>query len=449
MPINQCFFFLKGGGVTKLNIKIVLPRKSSFDFNILLSILLYRYLYITKSRYTTYSAAHVLFYRFLDFLTCMFGVGSWILVNSLYTQLPLLVQSAPEGWNLPSYLSIAIQTGNLGPLLYSAWRKKYGNQYDRPLIIFVLLLGIISIFSMAKFYNVSGTIFGKPHSVILCILTFTIALVGCTSSVLFIPSLSHYSDIYLVTYMVGEGISGFVPSLIAIIQGIGTTTCHTVIQNGQAITEKSTTNAYFSSGFFFIIIGIIMCASTVSYLFLEYLPICKKEKIQVKPDSVEVHGNITNVKSHSNILLLIILAIIVFFANGLLPSIQSYSCLPYGYMAYHLATNLSNIANPIACFIAFYTNRTSRNAIYMLSGICILFTMYVLFTAFTSPTPLLFNTTTGMILIVSFKNQYKMIINIRIINCGILLGWADNRITNLYYQNQYLILNNEPIKKEL
>lgn len=359
----------------------------------------------------------MLFCRFLDILTCMFGIGSWILVNSLYTQLPLLVQSAPEGWNLPSYLSIAIQTGNLGPLLYSVWRKKYGNQYDRSLTIFVLILGIISIFSMANFYNVSGTIFGEPHSVVLCILTFTIALVGCTSSVLFIPSLSHYSDIYLVTYMVGEGISGFVPSLIAIVQGIATTTCHTVIQNGQAITEKSISNAYFSSGFFFIIIGIIMCASTVSYLFLEYLPICKKEKIQIKPDSIEVHNNITNINRRLNILLLFIQAVIVFFANGLLPSIQSYSCLPYGYMAYHLATNLSNIANPIACFIAFYTNRTSKTIIYILCGICIVSTIYVLITAFTSPSPLLFNTTTGMIIIVSFKKsihtyiEYKMVIN--------------------------------------
>lgn len=332
----------------------------------------------------------------------MFGVGSWILVNSLYTQLPLLVQSAPEGWNLPSYISIATQTGNLGPLLYSAWRKKYGNRFDRPLTIFVLTLGVISVLMTAMFYDISGEIFGQSHSIILCILTFAMALVGCTSSVLFIPSLSNYSDIYLVTYMVGEGISGFVPSLIAIVQGVGTTTCHTIVQNGQTITEKSITNAYFSSGLFFVIIGIIMCASTVSYLCLEYLPTCKKEKIQTKPNSAEVHdSNLTKVNNRLNILLLAILGVIVFFANGLLPSIQSYSCLPYGYMAYHLATNLSNMANPIACFIAYYTNRTSKRVIFILCTLCIVSIVYMLMTAFTSPMPPLYNTTTGLILIVS------------------------------------------------
>lgn len=334
----------------------------------------------------------------------MFGIGSWILVNSLYTQLPLLVQSAPEGWNLPSYLSIAIQSGNLGPLLYSVWRKKFGNQYDRPLTIFVLIFGIISIFLMAIFYNISGIIFGQPHSIVLCALTFAIALVGCTSSVLFIPSLSHYSDVYLVTYMVGEGISGFIPSIIAMIQGVGFTTCHTVVQNGQNITEKSTTNAHFSSGLFFSIIGTIMLMSTISYFCLEYLPICKKEKIQIKSETIKVHDNITKVNHKLNILLLAILGVIVFFANGLLPSIQSYSCLPYGYIAYHLTTNLSNIANPIACFIAFYTNRTSKQVIYILCSICIVSIVYVLMTAFTSPLPPLYNSTTGMILIVS-KNK--------------------------------------------
>lgn len=336
----------------------------------------------------------------------MFGVGSWILVNSLYTQLPLLVQTAPEGWNLPSYLSISIQIGNLGPLLYSGWRKKYGNKYDRPLIIFMQLLGIVSIFFMAIFYNVRGTIFGQSHSIVLIILTFAIALVGCTSSVLFIPSLSHYSDIYLVTYMVGEGISGLFPSLIAIVQGIGTTMCYTTIRNGHTIREKSITNAHFSSRSFFILIGLIMCMSTVAYLCLEYSKTCKKEKIQIKPENVELQNNTTKVNRYLNNVLLVIQGIVVFFSNGLLPGIQSYSCLPYGYVAYHLATNLSNIANPTACFIAFYTNRTSKTVIYILCSICAISIMYILMTAFTSPSPPLFNTNIGMILIVSvIKNN--------------------------------------------
>ncbi|XP_001946657.4 LOW QUALITY PROTEIN: riboflavin transporter 2 [Acyrthosiphon pisum] len=347
---------------------------------------------------------------FLDLLTCMFGVGAWILVNSLYTQLPLLVQTAPEGWNLPSYLSIAIQTGNVGPLLYGAWRRRYGNRYDRPLTIAVLISGVASVFLMAGFYDVTGSVFGQMHSVVLCALTFTMALVGCTSSVLFIPSLGRYPDIYLVTYMVGEGISGFVPSAVAIVQGVGTTTCRSVVEpDGQTSEVKSTTDALFSSGPFFVGIGAIMCASTVSYLCLEYLPTCKREKIRTPPDD-EGHqtigvGGTDNRSRHLNVSLLAVQGVIVFFANGLLPSIQSFSCLPYGYMAYHFATNLSNIANPVACFVAYYTNRTSKTVIYMLCSVCLVSTVYMLMTAFMSPSPPLRNSTTGIVLIVSKKKN--------------------------------------------
>ncbi|XP_050427065.1 solute carrier family 52, riboflavin transporter, member 3-A isoform X2 [Adelges cooleyi] len=359
--------------------------------------------HLTSKRMNVYSVEYNTIIErkwYIDVFTLLFGVGAWILVNSLFTQLPSLVQTAPEGWNLPSYLSIIIQIGNLGPLLYSIWRKYFENRYDRPLTLFMLVLGVASIFLMAGYYKITKLVFGEPHSVFLFVLTFFIALVGCTSSVLFIPSLSQFQDVYLVTYMIGEGLSGFLPSIIAIAQGVGTTSCATIIKNGHTITTKEVTNARFSSQIFFIIIGVLMFASTVSYICLEYLPVCKKEKLQIKKSqNLETESNLNTIKS-SNIVLLIIQGAIVFFANGLMPSFQSYSCLPYGYLTYHLAANLSNIMNPIACFIAFYTNLKSRNVIHVLSAICKICTIYLVITAFASPTPPLYNTTAGMIIIV-------------------------------------------------
>jgi len=52
------------------------------------------------------------------------------------------------------------------------------------------------------------------------------------------------------------------------------------------------------------------------------------------------------------------LVVLIFFvnaiSNGILPSVSSYSSLPYGQTAYHLSTSLGNMANPLACFIAFF-----------------------------------------------------------------------------------------------
>lgn len=45
----------------------------------------------------------------LDVLAVLFGIGAWISVNGMWVELPLLVDALPEGWNLPSYLSVIIQ----------------------------------------------------------------------------------------------------------------------------------------------------------------------------------------------------------------------------------------------------------------------------------------------------------------------------------------------------
>jgi riboflavin transporter 2 len=45
----------------------------------------------------------------VDLLAVLFGISSWISINGLWVELPLLVQNLPEGWALPSYLSIIVQ----------------------------------------------------------------------------------------------------------------------------------------------------------------------------------------------------------------------------------------------------------------------------------------------------------------------------------------------------
>ena len=59
----------------------------------------------------------------VDVLALMFGLGAWIGVNGIYAQLPLLVQSAPEKWKLPTYMVVVIQFANLGPILFALYAK--------------------------------------------------------------------------------------------------------------------------------------------------------------------------------------------------------------------------------------------------------------------------------------------------------------------------------------
>ena len=53
---------------------------------------------------------------YVDLLAILFGISSWISINGLWVELPLLVEKLPESWSLASYLSIIVQIANLGPL---------------------------------------------------------------------------------------------------------------------------------------------------------------------------------------------------------------------------------------------------------------------------------------------------------------------------------------------
>lgn len=52
--------------------------------------------------------------------------------------------------------------------------------------------------------------------------------------------------------------------------------------------------------------------------------------------------------------------------NGVLPSVQTYSCLSYGPVAYHLSATLSSMANPLACFLSVFL--PSRSAAHWPRG---------------------------------------------------------------------------------
>ena len=59
----------------------------------------------------------------LDALAVLFGMASWISVNGLWVELPVLVSVLPESWALASYLSVIVQIANLGPISYALLRS--------------------------------------------------------------------------------------------------------------------------------------------------------------------------------------------------------------------------------------------------------------------------------------------------------------------------------------
>ncbi|XP_030370555.1 solute carrier family 52, riboflavin transporter, member 3-A isoform X2 [Scaptodrosophila lebanonensis] len=356
----------------------------------------------------------------VDLLSIFFGIGTWLVVNGSFIQLPLLVEDAPEGWSLPSYLSVMVQIGNLGPLLYTVIQKFSPHKLNDGLTIHgVLLIGTTSCLLTAFFYNKTANVAGSEHSLALFILTVFTAINACTSSVLFMPYMGRFKEKYLVTYFIGEGCSGLLPSVVALVQGIGDIqecVLVNVTETGEPIYERQKSPPLFSTGTFFLILFGLMVLSYIGYILLSTLKLAKREYAQVTVsegnkyvyDAGQPDGT-TNAPKDSSVgqlvgvqywSLLLLMGVISFFSNGMFGSIQSYSSAPYGSRAYHLAATLSVIANPVACFMAMFLHFTSLRIISVLSGLSALLTFYVFTTAVLSPFPPLHGETIGEVLIV-------------------------------------------------
>lgn len=198
----------------------------------------------------------------VDLLAILFGIGSWICVNSMFIQLPLIVSKAPESWSLPSYLSIIIQLGNIGPLCYTLFQKYSSRKLkDSYVILGIYVIGCTSSISMAFLYQKTAIVAGENRSVALMALGFCFAVVGCTSSVLFMPYMGRFREIYLITYLIGEGLSGFLSSIMALIQGVGGAPKCILVNPDTMEYRQETSPPRFETREFFIFVFVVMVVS--------------------------------------------------------------------------------------------------------------------------------------------------------------------------------------------
>ncbi|XP_035537691.1 riboflavin transporter 2 [Morone saxatilis] len=373
-------------------------------------------------------------------LACLFGMGSWVSINGLWVELPLIVPQIPEGWYLPSYLSVLIQMANVGPLFVTLMHRFRPGALNETAVIYVIIgLGTVASFLMAFFWKETVVVAGLPRSVALLVLTFFLSAVDCTSSVTFLPFMMRLKPQYLTTYYIGEGVSGLLPALVALIQGVGVMHCinstqslnHTLNTSNSALTydlQAQYQPANFSAEVFFFFLSAMMLVCLVAFLLLNYHPSVArehpngrytnrvKEKSQKNRKWAEQKPMMdpyrpANQKQRSSFgtgsyswmqvfYIFVILAWANALTNVVLPSVQSYSCMPYGNNAYHLSATMAAVSNPLACFIAMFFPIRSLLLMGALTVTGSGVGAYIMAMAVLSPCPLLVNETTGGVIIV-------------------------------------------------
>ncbi|XP_026202682.1 riboflavin transporter 2 [Anabas testudineus] len=370
-------------------------------------------------------------------LACLFGMGSWVSINGLWVELPLIVPQIPEGWYLPSYLSVLIQMANVGPLFVTLMHRFRPGALNEAAVIYVIIsLGTVASFLLAFFWKETVVVAGAPRSVALLVLTFFLAAVDCTSSVTFLPFMMRLKPQFLTTYYIGEGVSGLLPALVALIQGVGVVHCTNSTQSfNDSYNSSKTTDlqaqyqpANFSVEVFFFVLSAMMLVCLVAFLLLNYHPAVAREhhngrytngvkekshknrkQIEQKPMMDPYRPE--NQKQRSSFgtgayswmevfYIFVILAWANALTNVVLPSVQSYSCMPYGNNPYHLSATMAAVSNPLACFIAMFLPIRSLLLMGALTAIGSGVGAYIMGMAVLSPCPLLVNDTSGGVIIV-------------------------------------------------
>ncbi|ESO01403.1 hypothetical protein HELRODRAFT_192329 [Helobdella robusta] len=189
-------------------------------------------------------------------LISMFSLSSWINVVGLWVELPIMVQKLPERWNLPSYMTLVIQCCNIAPAIYTLagkikCRKKQNSsnsgcsdaKRDVALPMIIILISISSALLNSFFWDRTAYIGRAERSVALMFFLSLSSVASCLSALVYLPYMARYPSVYLSAFYFGQGLSGLLPGLIGLGQGLGgNPTCANV-----TVWNSSCLNATFSN----------------------------------------------------------------------------------------------------------------------------------------------------------------------------------------------------------
>ncbi|CAH8666092.1 unnamed protein product [Schistosoma margrebowiei] len=319
---------------------------------------------------------------------------------------------------------------NVGPMVYVPLTKFFQAKTngfcsrclqppERITNYLILAVGLISCILISQFWNsVAYVSILKPgyHSIGLFVLALFASIVDCTSSVTFITYLNGMPQLYVGALHFGEAFSDLVPSILALIQGVGSEPeCINKTVNDTLRVVPFYPPPRFSVSTFIYLLCIVLLISLTAFTLLDCSPIGLGQVIHehyrktnfILKSNANIHSishnnlerfksnedqHISNdifensqnvdvsvlnhieqtVQSHDdvnitkqlgpNTFLSCLLIIYISASNyGFLPAIQSYSCAAYGSLTYHLAVTLSgSFSAAMTVLTTFLVNHYSR-----------------------------------------------------------------------------------------
>lgn len=275
--------------------------------------------------------------------------------NAVFLQVPTIIKTAPEGEKLNSFIVLIVQSGNIGPLLYSLLQQ-FRPTNDSKLIYGFLAVANVSAVGIAFLHSTTVMLGEYEVSLWLFVFTFAFALVACTSSVLFMPYMGRFKEVYMITYLFGQGLAGFLSSLLTLAQG-------------DATNQRFTVRTFFliTFGMYVISSAAFVALSRWNMFRSEYADVTIQDGNFYTFNRVPAEHLILQPRTIAYLMAMVV--VLSFVCNAVLPSVQSFTTEPYGGSVNHYSVVFSLMANPCADLVGYFTPRRTVKVISILVAV--------------------------------------------------------------------------------
>ncbi|CAF4502784.1 unnamed protein product, partial [Rotaria magnacalcarata] len=179
---------------------------------------------------------------------------AWIDSQGLFVELPLMISFIPERWTLPSIVGSCLCATNIMPAIITWLRWYEGKRFSEIPYIYMII-------------TIATLLFDRERSIWLIGSVFTLSMLDCTLSLLFFDYMKRFRTQYLTAVSLGEGLTGLIPTILLLIQGIGgESSCASNI-NG-TIVALTFTQPSFSITVYMLLIASIIVGLLLAFVLL-------------------------------------------------------------------------------------------------------------------------------------------------------------------------------------
>lgn len=271
-------------------------------------------------------------------------------------------------------------------------------------------------------------------------------MLDCTSSLVFYDYMKHFKAKYLHATFFGEGLAGALPTFLALAQGVGGET-QCVVNNQTLTMEPIYSQPRFSVSVFFHLTAGIIALSLIAFMILQLTSVVKladaENKIPQKTDAETSEMIITTNKNAHELRKIslstpnsmtqkqfyilqtfnVINSACIF---GFLPSLITYSLLPYGQKVFYYCSLLFPLAYPLSAMLGFIYPTISTFWIIICSLFGWLICIFITIISIQSPCPIWADTLHGGIIMIAAWSISSFVLAYARLASGnrIKLSWA-------------------------